>query len=74
MQCTRVVKGHGLHRGCARGSRQPGVLGEGHGFGSSRPSRRPFGPGTGLLAVGLVRWALALLGSGLSGPDGMLGP
>ena len=48
--------------------------GEGHGFDSGRPSRRLFGPGTGLLAVGLVHWALALLGSGLSGPDGVRGP
>ena len=69
-----MVKGCELHRGCARGSRQLGVFGEGRGFGSGRPSCKPFGPGTGLLAVGLVHCAMALLGSGLSRPDGVLGP
>ena len=69
VQCARVVEGHGLHRGCAKGSRQPGVPGEGRGLGSCRPSCKPFGRGTSM-----VHWVLALLGSGLSRPNGVLGP
>ena len=74
VQCARVVEGGGLHKGYTRGSRKPGVSGEGRGFDSGWPSCKPFGLGTSLLVVGLVRCALALLGSGLSRPDGVLGP
>ena len=42
------------------------MLGEGHGFDYGWPSCRPFRLGIGLLAVSLVRWTLALLGSGLN--------
>ena len=43
--------------------------GEGRGLGSCRPSCKPFGRGTSM-----VHWVLALLGSGFSRPDGVLGP